>query len=167
MQLSRRNFLLAGACAAPFAGAPMAPASAEAMLEAAQGTPAPDFHPVYTHDGLALGGYDPVAYFRQGGPAPGRPEHRLKYHGAVWLFTSEENLIAFEMNPLAYKPRFGGYCAYTVANGMPMKSDPDAWTIHDGRLYLNYNLTLRILWRRDIPGQIARAERQWARIMAG
>lgn len=167
MTLSRRNFLLAGSCAAPFVVSSAVAAVAEAMHEAAQATPVPDIRAVYARDGFALGGWDPVAYFRRGAPAEGRPEHRLKFHGAVWLFESEENCIAFEMDPLAYKPRFGGYCAYTVANGMPLKSDPHAWTIHEGRLYLNYNLTLRILWRRDIPGNIARGEREWARIMAG
>lgn len=166
MNVSRRS-ILAAAWSMPFAAAMPAALRGEAMLQAAQETEVPPLHPVYTRDGLALAGYDPVAYFTEGAARPGRPEHRLKWHGALWQFASDENCLAFEMSPMRFKPQYGGYCAYTVAHGTPMKSDPEAWTIHDGKLYMNFNPSLRILWRRDIPGHIAMAEAEWARLRRG
>lgn len=123
--------------------------------------------PVFTRKGLALSGYDAVAYFSDGGPIVGRSEHRLKWRGAIWQFASAEHRQAFEMDPNAYAPQFGGYCAYTVAEGRPRKAEPDLWTIHAGRLYLNYDATLQKLWRQDMTRYVAEAEKNWALIQKG
>lgn len=122
---------------------------------------------VYTREGLAVSGYDSVAYFRDGRLVPGISGYRLKWRGAVWQFASAEHRQAFEMDPKAYAPQFGGYCAYTVAEGRPRKAEPDLWTIHAGRLYLNHDATLQKLWRQDMERYIAAAEKNWAQIEKG
>ena len=111
--------------------------------------------------GVALAGADPVAYFTEGGPRPGRAELGLKWGGAVWLFSSEANRTRFEMDPRAHAPRYGGYCALSMAEGKVAGSVPEAWTIHEGRLYLNASLEFRELWRRDIAGYVALADSHW------
>lgn len=155
MRYSRRA-LLASGLSVPFLGL----AGAGRALAAGTGS-ADELPAVFTRDGLAVSGYDPVAYFTEGRARPGLDSYRLRWHGAVWSFASEENRSTFEGNPAAYAPQFGGYCAYTVANGRPMKAEPDVWTIHEGRLYLNFNDSIRILWRRDMARNIAAARVQW------
>lgn len=115
--------------------------------------------------GIALSGYDPVAYFTEGKPVMGLSSLALKWHGATWYFATPENLEAFEMNPMAYMPRYGGYCAYAVAKGSLAPGDPDAFTIHDGRLYLNYSPEIRAIWRQDIATYVAMADRNWPSVL--
>lgn len=161
MLISRRR-VIASALVMPFTSLVSRPVAAEAMRDAAQLTDVPAVRPVYAKNGLALSGYDPVTYFDEGRPREGQAEHQLKWRGATWQFVSLTNCERFEMDPHAFAPSYGGYCAYTVANHMPMKADPTAWTIYEGRLYMNFNESLRILWRRDIPGFIAAADLYWA-----
>ena len=71
---------------------------------------------------------------------------------------------ADEFAPEKYAPRYGGYCAYAVARGGKAPTDPKAWTVVDGRLYLNYSLEVRRLWEKDIPGSIAAADRNWPEV---
>lgn len=94
----------------------------------------------------AIDGNDPVAYFTSGAPARGKPEFTYQWNGATWSFASAENLAAFRAAPERYAPQFGGYCAYAVANGYTAKTEPEAWHIEDGKLYLNYNLAVRERW---------------------
>jgi len=162
MMISRR-LALASALALPFASL-LSRAAAAGAAVSTEVMPIPQ---VFTSKGLALGGYDAVAYFSDGLPVPGTPAHRLKWRGAVWQFASAEHRQAFEMNPKAYAPQFGGYCAYTVAEGRPRKAEPDLWTIHAGRLYLNHDATLQMLWRQDMARYISTAEKNWARIQKG
>lgn len=111
--------------------------------------------------GLAIKGYDPVAYFTQSGPVKGDKDHELTWMGAAWRFASEENRDLFEKDPEKYAPRYGGYCAYGVAQNYLVKIDPDAWTVYEGRLYLNYSLEVREQWKEDIPGYIRKADANW------
>lgn len=91
----------------------------------------------YAPGGLALGGYDPVAYFTQGHASRGTGAHALKWKGSVWLFSSHENLAAFEADPRAYAPQFGGWCSRAmVEQGRRVASDPEIFAVRGGRLYL-------------------------------
>jgi YHS domain-containing protein len=111
--------------------------------------------------GVAIKGYDPVAYFTEKMPVKGSSDHELSWKGAKWHFASANNLEIFRSDPERYAPRYGGYCAYGVANNYLVKIDPDAWTVHEGKLYLNYSLKVREQWKEDIPGFIEKADRNW------
>lgn len=115
--------------------------------------------------GTAVGGYDPVAYFKQGRPVKGSSSYSTQWKGATWRFATPENLAAFKADPEAYAPQYGGYCAWAVSQGYTAKGDPNQWTIHDGKLYLNYDAGVRETWSRDIPGNIAKANANWPQVL--
>ena len=117
-------------------------------------------------DKLAIHGYDAVAYFTDGRAVAGSKEFSQEYGGAVYLFASSEHREAFAADPAKYAPQYGGFCAYAVAKGSTADIDPDAWTVKDGKLYLNYSKTVRLLWRQDIDGNIAKADANWPKIMS-
>jgi YHS domain-containing protein len=116
---------------------------------------------IFTDDGVALRGYDPVAYFTEGAPVRGRAEHAADWAGARWHFASAANRAAFLDDPEAFAPQYGGYCAWAVARGYTAPVDPTAWRIVDGRLYLNFDARIQRRWERDIPGFIAAADANW------
>lgn len=118
-------------------------------------------------DGLAIRGYDPVAYFRDGGPVPGRPEFAVRHGGALWRFASAGHKALFEADPERYLPAYGGFCAYGTSRGYLVKIEPEAWSIVDGRLYLNYDLDVRKTWLGRTKAHIARADGNWPRLNAG
>lgn len=117
-------------------------------------------------DGVAIGGYDPVAYFRDGGPRPGKPEFSVRHGGAIWRFASAEHKALFEADPRRYLPAYGGFCAYGTSRGYLVKIEPEAWSIVDGRLYLNYDLGVRETWLGRTKTYIARADGNWPRLTA-
>jgi YHS domain-containing protein len=123
--------------------------------------------PVFTGlvEGVAVGGYDPVAYFTQGKPVKGSEDFTLQHEGATWRFASAENRATFEADPAKYAPQYGGYCAYAVAKGSTAKAEPDAWTIHAGKLYLNFDRSVRAIWEKDIPGYIKKADANWPGVL--
>ena len=120
--------------------------------------------PVYQTSRGALDGYDPVAFFA-GAPAAGRPELTHQWNGATWRFASADNLAAFQRAPEQYAPQFGGYCAYAVANGYTAKTAPEAWHIADGKLYLNFDTSVREQWLAQKAGFIRAAEQNWPRVI--
>lgn len=117
--------------------------------------------PLFTENGVAIRGFDPVAYFTQGGPVRGRADHAADWGGATWHFASAGNRAAFLADPGAYAPQYGGYCAWAVARGYTAAIDPQAWRIVDGRLYLNFSPRIQRRWEQDIPGNITRADANW------
>ncbi|NUB45404.1 YHS domain protein [Fertoebacter nigrum] len=119
---------------------------------------------VFTADGAAIRGYDPVAYFTEGRPVQGDPGMALQWGGARWQFATEANRALFEGNPAAYAPQFGGYCAWAVSRGYTAPIDPEAWKVVDGKLYLNYSKGVQRQWEADVPGNIAKAEANWPRL---
>ena len=119
------------------------------------------YDPVFAKGGIAIGGIDPVAYFTDGAPVQGSAKLALKWGGAVWRFASAEHLAMFEADPRKLAPRYGGYCAYAMTEGQVTKSVPEAWTIHEGRLYLTASLERRKMWERDLAGNIAKADSHW------
>jgi len=118
----------------------------------------------YNTGGIAIHGYDPVAYFTEGAPVQGSRDHALMWKGAVWYFASAANMAAFEADPRAYAPQYGGYCAYAAAHGQRAPSTPEAFTIVGGKLYLNLSEEVRSLWRADAAKHIAAADAAWAKM---
>ena len=114
--------------------------------------------------GVAIKGYDPVAYFTGKTPIKGDSDFEHEWSGARWRFANSRHLEMFKSDPDKYAPRYGGYCAYGVANNYLVNIDPDAWTIYEGRLYLNYSLKVREQWKEDIPGNIRKADANWPNI---
>lgn len=112
--------------------------------------------------GIALGGADPVAYFEAGRAMPGRSDLALKWGGAIWCFAAEANRTAFEMNPHAYLPQYGGHCALSMAHGELRGSVPEAWTIEGGKLYLAASADYLAQFRADLSKNIALADSAWS-----
>ena len=121
--------------------------------------------PVYAEGGIAIDGTDAVAYFTEARPVPGVAEFTTFWDGATWRFASASNRDLFAADPAAYAPQYGGYCAWAAAEGYVAPTVPEAWTIHDGRLYLNFSRRIRRRWERDIPGNIARGDANWPAIL--
>lgn len=120
----------------------------------------------FAEDGVAIRGTDPVAYFREGRPVPGRAEFSHTWQGVTWRFATAANRDAFAADPERYAPAYGGHCAWAVAQGYTAPIDPAAWRIVDGRLFLNYDRSIQRRWERDIPGFIARADANWPALAA-
>lgn len=118
-----------------------------------------------TFSSLAVGGYDAVAYFKAGRPVAGNDQFSMQYKGATWRFASPENLAAFQANPVAYAPQYGGYCAWAVSQGYTASGDPRFWKIVNGKLYLNYDGSVQAKWEKDIPGFIVKADRNWPGVL--
>lgn len=120
---------------------------------------------VYALGGTAINGYDPVAYFTAATPTKGEMEISSSWNGATWQFSSAGNKALFDANPEKYAPQYGGYCAYAVSKGATAPTDPDAWTVVDDKLYLNFSLDVRGIWRQDVSGNISRANANWPAVL--
>jgi len=115
-------------------------------------------------EGVAIDGYDPVAYFTQGAAVRGNADFAHEWDGATWYFASAEHRDRFIAEPEAYAPAYGGYCAWAVAEGKVAGIDPEMWHIEDGRLYLNYSARINRRFLADVRGNITRAETNWPRV---
>ena len=149
--LTRRTFL-ASAAAVP----------AVTLLAARASAAEP---PVYATGGVAINGYDPVGYFTEGKAVKGSPEHVSDWSGAVVQFASAENKAMFDADPVKYAPKYGGYCAYAVSKGYTASTDPEAWSIHEDRLYLNYSKSVRALWAARKRHHIEQADANWPGVL--
>jgi YHS domain-containing protein len=109
----------------------------------------------------AIRGYDPVAYFNDGKPIKGSAEYSYSYQNATWYFSSFQHLELFKKSPEKYVPQFGGYCAFGMSRGYKAETQPDAWTIVAGKLYLNYNLAVRTDWNSKQAEYIEKATVNW------
>lgn len=116
---------------------------------------------VATENGVALKGYDPVAYFTDARPTRGDASISATHEGATYHFASAANRDAFRADPARYAPQYGGYCAWAVAQGYKAPIIPEAWAVVDGRLYLNASRGVQRRWQRDVPGFIATANQVW------
>lgn len=122
--------------------------------------------PVYSDFfGKAIRGYDPVAYFTQGKPVKGDSEYTYDWNGTTWYFSSKQHQDLFASNPNKYAPQYGGYCAWAVSKGYTAKIDPNAWYIHNDKLYLNYSKSVQSTWQQDIPGNIVSADKNWPALL--
>ena len=118
--------------------------------------------PTFQTEFGALRGYDPVAYFTEERPVKGSSAVTSLHNGATWHFTSKANKELFDGDPEKYSPQYGGYCAYGMANGFVVSSDPEAFTLVGGKLYMNYSLGVRNTWLKDVPANIENADKNWA-----
>ncbi len=121
--------------------------------------------PVFSTGGTAINGYDPVAYHSEGRPVPGSAGITARWNGALWRFASAANRDAFVADPERFAPAFGGYCAWAVSQGSTAPTDPSAWEIVEGTLYLNYSQDVREKWRQDRAANIAAGERNWPGVL--
>src|SRR5262245_28942147 len=121
--------------------------------------------PILTKDGFGLSGYDAVAYFTESKAVPGSPQYEYQWAGVRWRFASAAHLAAFAASPEKYAPQYGGYCAYAVSRNQTAPTDPGAWKVVDGKLYLNYDQSVRALWEKELPDAIQRADRNWPAVL--
>lgn len=146
-----RRLLTAILAAATMFAAPIAASAKDAVYQSFFGT--------------AIDGTDPVAYFTMGKPVKGSSDFAHDWNGATFHFASAENRDAFAASPEKYAPQYGGYCAWAVSQGYTAATDPEAWTIVDGKLYLNYNKSVQSTWEQDIPGNIAAGDGNWPKVL--
>jgi YHS domain-containing protein len=119
-------------------------------------------------NGIAIAGYDPVAYFTKNKAAKGKKELAVSYQGVLYYFSSAENKEAFKAAPLKYEPEYGGWCAYAMGqNGEKVTVDPETFKILNGRLYLFYNRyftnTLKD-WNKNEPTLKKNADINWPKL---
>lgn len=118
--------------------------------------------PIYSSDGAAIGGYDAVSYFTKNEAVKGSKDFTYSWNGASWRFASESNRDLFKANPEKYAPQYGGYCAWGMSNGYKAKVDPlNAWTISNGKLYLNYSKSIKSKWLPEKDELIKKADTNW------
>ncbi len=116
--------------------------------------------------GVALSGYDAVAYVNDGRAVQGQRLYALHWRGAVWQFASAANMQAFEQDPMTFAPQFGGYCIESIIDGAPRPADPQIFFLHEGRLYMGSSMATRLLWAQDADALIERARARWRMIRA-
>jgi len=116
---------------------------------------------INSENGVAVKGYDPVAYFTTGSPQKGSDDFTFPWRGVTWKFVSAENRAAFIQAPEHYAPQYGGYCSFAVSRGTIADIDPGSWAVVGDRLYLNNNPFAHQLWSEDRPGNIAAADQNW------
>lgn len=118
----------------------------------------------FERNGLAIDGYDPVAYFSDMKPMKGSLDFHADYQGSTFQFVSAAHRDVFAADPAKYAPQYGGYCAYGIAKGYKAKIDPAAFTVLGDKLYLNYSETVRSQWLTDAPGYIRKADVNWPEV---
>jgi YHS domain-containing protein len=111
--------------------------------------------------GVAIQGYDPVAFFTDNKPVKGKSEFTARHKGAIYYFASKEHRELFKSDPAKYEPAFGGYCAYGLSKGKLVEIDVDAFQIVNGRLLLQYSKGVRDDFNKDTKGNLAKAEANW------
>jgi hypothetical protein len=119
----------------------------------------------FERDGVAIGGYDPVAYFTEQKPVKGSPEFQSVHRGSMFQFASAAHRDMFAAEPDKYAPQYGGYCAYGMAKGYKATIDPGAFSVIYGTLFLNYSDAVRTRWLSDVSGYIQQADDNWPAVM--
>lgn len=115
-----------------------------------------------SRSGVAIGGYDAVAYHTMGKAVKGSPKFTTYWMHAAWHFANARHRDMFDANPEKYAPAYGGYCAYGIAFGLKMRIDPKAWRIVNGQLYLNQDADVQRAWEQDSFYYIEQGDRSWA-----
>jgi YHS domain-containing protein len=119
-------------------------------------------------DGVAMDGFDVVAYHTAGAPAKGSASHSVEYKGKNWLFSSAANASAFAANPAKYEPQHNGWCSYAVSEGYGAEVDfVNGWAVLDGKLYLNWDEETRDTFVAEQSGRIPQAQENWPSVHAG
>ena len=121
----------------------------------------------YLVDGVAIGGYDTVAFHTVKMPTKGMAEFKAEYQGAMWHFASAANRDLFVTSPAKYAPAYGGWCSAGASKGKKIAIKPEFWTVVDGQLYLNSSEAAHTkLFLADAPGVIRKGETNWKVIFA-
>jgi YHS domain-containing protein len=115
---------------------------------------------------VAIRGYDTVAYFTQAKAVAGNDAFVTEWMGAKWKFASQQHLDLFKASPAQYAPQYGGYCAYGVSQGYLVKVDPEAWSVIDGKLYLNYDAKVQATWTKDAARYIKLADGKFPALLS-
>lgn len=118
--------------------------------------------PVFSTEAGAIRGYDPVAYFTLDQAVKGLEEISYQWKGAEWHFSTADNREKFQAEPEKYAPKFGGYCALGMSKGSYTPSEPEAFTIRNGVLYLNSSQLAQTAWLKNVEGFIDKALEKWA-----
>jgi YHS domain-containing protein len=155
-QKERRASIAVFALALAILGSPMPPLAAGALTEKVV---------VDRHTGLAIGGYDPVAFHTDGRAVPGHPDFELQYGGAVWRFCNSGNRAAFAERPDVYMPRFGGYDPVGIAHGVAVAGKPEVWLISDSHLFLFHNSRRLEAFIADARHLTSAAEQKWPAVL--
>ena len=124
----------------------------------------PVFAKQFETNGVAINGTDPVAYFTMSKPLQGSADHAFNWNGVTWHFASGENRQMFERDPDKYAPQYGGHCAYAMSKGYIAPTEPEAWTMHEDRRYLDFSLRARALWLQDVPCNIPLGDANWPKL---
>ena len=117
-------------------------------------------------NGVAIQGYDAVAYVLNQQATKGEPAYRHDWRGVTWHFASAANRDRFAATPESFAPQFGGFCAYGVSRGYAVDVDPQAFAVVDGKLYLNYSKRVQATWNQDRAGYIEKARANWPKVSA-
>ncbi len=135
------------------------------VFSSGSGTTAPTIETsVSSRDGVAISGFDPVAYFTDREPVAGSATYAVRWRGTVWHFTSAENARLFRSEPERFAPQYGGYSVYGMSRARAYRANPRVFDIIDGKLYLSRNSRVREIWQRNPKGYIGSADSQWARV---
>ena len=119
---------------------------------------------IFSPGGIAIKGYDAVAFFKQSKPVKGIEKFSYQWNNATWLFSDEENRAAFEKTPEKYAPQYGGYCAFGASEGHKAPTETDTWTVRNDKLYFNYNKKVKEMWQKDEENLIKIADQKWPEI---
>ena len=120
---------------------------------------------IYAEGGVAIDGSDTVAYFDGRGPVAGSPAHTVDWNGARWQFASAANAEKVRADPEAYAPQYGGWCAWAVSRNYTAATVPQAWSLVDGKLYLNFSRSVRARWSLNKSANIARGNANWPSVL--
>jgi hypothetical protein len=115
-------------------------------------------------DGVAIKGYDTVAYFTENQSIQGKSDFAYSWRDVEWHFTNSNHRNLFIADPERYAPQYGGFCANAMSKGKVAIADPEAWTIVDEKLYIKFNFVSRDKWRKDIASRIKKADKNWANL---
>lgn len=146
-----------GGCGKPMAGPGRSP-----VPSLTPGTPGSNKFLVNVDaNGVALVGHDPVAFFTDKKPVPGKPEFRTVFKGAIYQFATAEHKAMFDSDPAKYEPQFGGFCGYAASIKRVSPVSVELFEILDGRLVLQHNKKAWDLWHKDVPGNLKKADANW------
>ena len=116
---------------------------------------------IFSPDGVALKGYDVVAFFTEHMPVKGYDSLKLERNKTLWYFSSQQNLDSFKADTVKYIPQYGGYCAFGASRGYKAPTEVDTWTILDNKLYFNYNQAVKQTWDKEPKVYIKLADEKW------
>lgn len=116
---------------------------------------------IIQNDGLAVEGYDAVAYFNQNEAIKGTSNYTTNWDGVTWNFSSNENLEHFKSNPEQYAPAYGGHCSFAVGKGFAVHGNPEIWSINNDNLLFYSNEEVKTEGLADVDALITNADKNW------